>query len=91
MSHTIPLAVASLAAAITFAVAVVVGGLTPAVPVAATSSATAADTVVTPDPPTVQIDTVYVAAPPRQETITVHKVIKTSGEHESEHESGGDD
>ena len=90
MPHTIPLAVASLAAALTFAVALVVGGLAPAAPVAADIER---DDRRRPsrdaDPPTVQIDTVYVAAPPAQETITVHKVIKTSGEDGSEHESEG--
>ena len=92
MPRTIPLTVASLAAALTFAIAVAVAGFAPASPGVATSSTTAtADTVVTPDAPTVQIDTVYVAAPPQQETITVHKVIKTSGEDGSEHESQGDD
>ena len=44
-----------------------------------------------PEAPTVQVDTVYVAAPPPQETITVHKVIRSSGEDGSEHESEGDD
>ena len=92
MPHRIPLAVASLASALTFAVALAVAGLTPRAPLTAiATAATATDQVAVADPPTVQIDTIYVAAPPAQQTITVHKVIKRSGEDGSEHESGGDD
>ncbi len=92
MPHKIPLAVASLAAALTFAVALAVAGITPRTQVTATTTAaTATDQVAVADPPTVQIDTIYVAAPPAQQTITVHKVVKRSGDDGSENESGGDD
>ncbi|HEX2755806.1 MAG TPA: hypothetical protein VHM48_10100, partial [Candidatus Limnocylindrales bacterium] len=51
----------------------------------------AADSVAATTPePTVQVDTVYVAAPAKQQTITVHKVVKSTGGEESEGESGGD-
>ena len=40
-------------------------------------------------PPVVQVDTVYVAPPPAQKTITVHKVVHGSGEP-SEQDSEGD-
>jgi len=87
MTHKIALAAASAAAAFTLAAALAVAGFAPgpAQPVSLTS------TIVDPTAePTVQVDTVYVAPPPKQETITVHKVIKTAG-GEGENESGGDD
>ena len=39
--------------------------------------------------PRVQVDTVYVAPPAKQKTITVHKVVKAAG-GESDEEEGGD-
>ena len=39
--------------------------------------------------PVVQVDTVYVAAPPAQQTVTVHKVVGGPGP-ESENAGGGD-
>lgn len=90
MSHKIALTVASATAALTLAVALAAAGFAPGAPATSASTAAVADQVVADPTPTVQIDTVYLAPKPKRQTITVHKVIKTSGgEHESE--SGGDD
>ncbi len=89
MSNKIALTVASVAATATLTIALAAAGFAPAspAPVGAAVPATADPTA----EPTVQVDTVYVAAPPKQQTITVHKVVKSSGESENEHESGGND
>jgi hypothetical protein len=86
--------VASLAAAFTLAFALALAGFAPgssqAAPASTATSAQsdpAAADVVAPDQ--VQVDTVYVAPPAEQQTITVHKVAASSGEGESENE--GDD
>lgn len=92
MSHKIALTVASATAALTLAVALAAAGFAPGTPAAAASSAPIADQVVADPSPAVQVDTVYLAPVPKRKTVTVHKVIKTTGgEHESEHESEGDD
>jgi hypothetical protein len=88
MSNKIALTVASAAAAVTLTVALAAAGFAPGSPdpVGVVASAT-------PDPtaaPTVQVDTVYLAARQKRQTITVHKVVKSSGESENEHESGDD-
>ncbi len=89
MSHKIAVTVASVAATLTLTFALAAAGFAPGAPAPATA---AVSTTVDPTAqPTVQVDTVYVAAPPKQQTITVHKVVKSSGESENEHESGGDD
>lgn len=97
MSHRIALAAASVAATATLVVALAAAGFAPGSP---RTAATPATTITTADPtadptttdPAVQVDTVYVAAPPAQQTITVHRVVRTSGgENDGEHESGGDD
>jgi len=80
--------IASLAASATLAVALATAGFapgTPAAPVVAPTAA-AADTA-TPAPPTVQVDKVYIPAPQPQQTITVHKVVKSAG-GEADTESG---
>lgn len=80
--------VASLAAAFTLAFALAVAGFAPGssqpVPAAATTQVDPAPT------DAVQVDTVYVAPPPPQQTVTVQKVVAGSG-GESETETGGDD
>ena len=94
MLHRLALAVASAAAALTLIVALAAAGFAPGAPVAVTDAAAADIAPIDPGAvdtaPSVQIDTVYVAPPPRQETVTIHKVVKTSG-GENENESGGDD
>ena len=84
--------VASLAAALTLAFALAAAGFAPgATTVPADPVATVSmDAAVTPTAPLVQIDTVYVPAPVPQETITVHKVVKTASS-ESEDDEGGED
>ncbi len=85
--------VASLAAALTLAFALAVAGFAPgsvqadtATTAASVQADPAAADVVAPDP--VQVDTVYVAPPAKQQTITVHKVAASSG---GENENEGDD
>jgi hypothetical protein len=89
MSNKIALAAASVAATATLTFALAAAGFAPGAPapVGAVAPATADPTA----EPTVQVDTVYVAAPPKQQTITVHKVVKSSGESENEHEAGEND
>ena len=96
MSHKFALAAASLAATVTLTVALAAAGFAPGTPRpadAATATVTAADPTADPTTdPGVQVDTVYVAAPPAQQTVTVHRVVKSAGgENDGEHGSGGDD
>ncbi len=91
MSHKFALAAASLAATVTLTIALAAAGFAPGAP----GPAEAATVTVSADPttdPGVQVDTVYVAAPPAQQTVTLHRVVKTAGsEDDGEHESGGND
>jgi len=93
MTHKIALATASAAAALTLALALAAAGFAPGASQPAGPTSTTADPAAGPAAePTIQVDTVYVAPPPPQETITVHKVVQTaSGESEHENESGTDD
>ena len=97
MVHKLALAVASAAAALTLTVALAAAGFAPGAPIAVgdvtTTDAAPIDPAAAADTaPAVQIDTVYVAPPPPQKTVTIHKVVATSGgEGESENETGGDD
>jgi len=102
MVHRLALAVAAGAAALTLTVALAAAGFAPGRPatptdlaaadVAAADIAPAADGASADSAPTVQVDTIYLAPPPKQETVTIHKVVKTAGgEHESENESGNGD
>lgn len=103
MLQKIALVVASAAATLTLAIALAAAGFAPGGPTSAadtsattTTSAPAIDPVSADATPDVQIDTIYVAPPPKQQTVTVHRVIKASGgerenEHENEGGSGGDD
>ena len=98
MSHKVAITAASAAAALTLAVALAAAGFAPGAPATSASSATTAEQVVS-DPastpqvvanpaPTVQVDTIYLAPVPKPRTITIHKVVKTSGgEDTSEQES----
>jgi hypothetical protein len=92
MINRLALFIASVAAALTLAVAMAAAGFAPG---------TAADPPATANPPAapspgdltdrrVQVDTVYLAAPPAQQTITVRKVSPASGEAESEGAEGDD-
>lgn len=90
MLQKVAIAVASGAAALTFTVALAAAGFAPGTPVTATDTSATIVAPVAADPaPTVQVDTIYVAPPPPQQTITVHKVVQTSG-GESENETGND-
>jgi hypothetical protein len=93
MIHRLALAVASAAAALTFAFALALAALAPApgqlvarsigttVPVASDSATS---------DPSVQVDTIYIEAPPPPQIVTVHRTVRIVGE-QGEHESGGDD
>ena len=94
MINRLALLIASLAAALTLAVALAAAGVAPG------AAADPPVTVPTPGAPTdgglvdrrVQVDTVYLAAPPAQQTITVQKEVPSSGEGDGEGEAAeGDD
>ena len=74
MIQRIALFTASLAAALVIGLGIALAGLTPATsPVAIDAAATSPV-----DPtaaPTVQVDTVYVAAQPKPKEVTVHKTV----------------
>ena len=81
--------VASVAASLALAGALALAGFAPG----AAPSTAATPTVAAPAPdvaaqPQVQVDTVYVAPPAKQKTVTVHKVVKAAG---GESEQEGDD
>ena len=89
MVSKIALFVASLAASLALAGALALAGFAPG----AAPSTAATPTVAAPAPdvaaqPQVQVDTVYVAPPAKQKTVTVHKVVKAGG---GESEQEGDD
>jgi hypothetical protein len=98
MLQKLALTAASAVAALTLALALAAAGVAPgsqavtpnsqASPIAADPAA--ADAAAPDAMPTVQVDTIYLKPAPKQKTITVHKVVKSSG-GENEHESGGDD
>jgi hypothetical protein len=97
MISRIALFIASLAAALTLAVALAAGGFAPgsSQPVPASSTTIPVDPAAADDvtPPPVQVDTVYVAVPPKQQTITVNRVAAPSGGEgvEPGESVGGDD
>ncbi len=83
----------SLAASLGLAGALALAGFAPGGaahlgpgPAAADSSAGGPDAS---PQPVVQVDTIYVATPPAQKTVTVHKVVVGPGP-ESENDGGGD-
>lgn len=84
MRHRIALVVGFLAASGTLAVALAAAGLGPADPALVSSVATPAPT------PRIQVDTIYLPAPADPPTVTVHRVVSSSGESEGG-ESGADD
>ena len=92
MSNRIPLIAASTAAALTLVVAIAAAGFAPTAPEATTVSSPATIEPAAAEP-TVQVDTIYLAPPPPQETVTIQQVIKTpNGETDEAGEaSGGDD
>ncbi len=95
MIHKTALFVASVAAALTLAFALAAAGFAPgatdqSAAATAPASVVSADTAAVVAPAPVQIDKVYVAPPKPQKTITVHKVVKTSGGGESDGAEGGD-
>jgi hypothetical protein len=90
MVSKIALFVASLTASLALAGALALAGFAPGTPPATAASPTVEPaTSDVPAQPQVQVDKVYVAPPPKQKTITVHKVVKAArGDSEGE---GGDD
>ncbi len=96
MIHRVALFIASLAAAGALAVALGLAGFAPGGGAASGTTATPgpvpAAASVQADPP-VKVDTVYLAAPEKPATVTVHKVVpaSASGEGEAHDRDGGDD
>lgn len=97
MISRIALFIASLAAALTLAVALAAAGFAPgsSQPVPASTTTVPVDPAAADDatPPPVQVDTVYLAAPSEQQTITIHRVAASSGGEGAESREGaeGDD
>ena len=93
MISRLALFAASLAASLVLAASLALAGFAPgAAPTATTSDAAAPSAAdVAAAAPQVQVDTVYLAPPPAQQTITVHKVVKGSGEDGEGSENEGDD
>ena len=97
MIHRVGLFIASLAAAGALVAALSLAGFAPGGGTATgaivppTSQEPAAASV-QPDPP-VQVDTIYLAAPEKPATVTVHRVVpaSTSGEGEEHESEGGND
>ena len=91
MVSKIALFVASLAASLALAGALAMAGFAPGTTpaTAATPIDAATTTADVAAQPQVQVDTVYLAPPAKQQTITVHKVVKTAG-GESEREEDDD-
>ena len=95
MIHRVGLFLASLAAAGALVVALTLAGFAPGGGAASGTATTAgqvpAATSVQTDPP-VKVDTIYLAAPQKPATITVHRVVGASASGEGEHENeGGND
>ena len=96
MIHRVGLFLASLAAAGVLVVALSLAGFAPgggaASGIVATSGQVPAAASVQTDPP-VQVDTIYLAAPEKPTTITVHKVVPatTHGEDGENENEGSDD
>ena len=96
MIHRVGLFLASLAAAGALVVALTLAGFAPGGGAASGTATTAgqvpAATSVQTDPP-VKVDTIYLAAPQKPATITVHRVVSAPGSGEGgEHENeGGND
>lgn len=91
MINRIALFAASLAASFALAFALAAAGFAPGSSAPSAAAATSTPTVAEVAPtPQVQVDTVYVAAPPKPKTIKIHKVIQTSGGESGEQESGDD-
>jgi hypothetical protein len=96
MIHRVGLFMASLAAAGALVVALTLAGFAPGGGAASRSVPTAGQVAAVasvPTDPPVQVDTVYLAAPEKPATVTVHRVVSApaggaGGEHESE---GSDD
>lgn len=92
MLKKLALFTASLAASFALAGALALAGFAPGASPGSTSATIAgggsAGLEASPWP-VVQVDTVYVAPPPGQQTITVHKVVHGTGES-SEQDSQGD-
>lgn len=91
MSNRIPLIAASTGAVFALVVGLAAAGFAPGA-----ADATTVSTTTTTEPaaaePTVQVDTIYVAPPPPQKTITIQEVSKTSnGDSDDGEESGEDD
>jgi hypothetical protein len=91
MRQKIALAAASLAATATLTIALAAAGLAPAAKVIPASAEPATTTVTARPSPRVQIDTVYVAPAPTQQTITIVQPAPGGEPGESGEGTGGDD
>jgi len=96
MIHRVGLFLASLAAAGALVVALSLAGFAPGGGAVSDTTATAtgplpAAASVQADPP-VKVDTIYLAAPEKPATVTVHRVVPASASGEDgEHENEGSD
>ena len=89
MTQKLPLMAASAAAALTLVMAVAATGFVPRQSVTGATDTSATDAAAT---PTIVVDTLYLAPPPPQQTITVHKVVaSTAGASGDGNEPGGED
>ena len=95
MIHRVGLFIASLAAAGALVVALSLAGFAPGGGAASGTTVTTTGQVpvaasVQPAP-LVQVDTIYLAAPQKPETVTVHRVVPASTSGEEGHEPEGSD
>jgi hypothetical protein len=91
MLKKLTLFLASLAASLVLAGALALAGFVPGGSPGSTSATIAGGVSTGPEaspPPVVQVDTVYVAPPPTQTTITVHKVVHGAGESSGQDSQG---
>ena len=95
MISRIALFIASLVAALTLTVALAAAGFAPgsSQPIPASTTTGPVDPVAAVDvtPPPVQIDTIYLAVAPKQETITLHRVAASAGGEGDESDEGTED
>ena len=94
MISRIALLIASLATAATLMVALAAAGFAPGssppVPAAITTSPASPIVAADPTPPPVQVDTIYLAPVPEQKTITVRRVVASTGGEGAESGEGAE-
>ncbi len=92
MIHRTALFAGSLVAALTLAVGLVAAGFAPhADPVGGVPAQPAAATAEVPAAPTIQVDTIYVAAPVKPQEITVTTAVTAPAHHGDDGAEGDND